>query len=186
MVSVLIQGDPSLQTLQLRGGGGDTFLAGAQLVKEILKAIGVFTESDKKDGWDFKDNKDMCDVFFTTKNGGNCFVTVECNDGGKKEIGEFSVNFTKRDGWELQGLTNPILQVKHVADWKEWDVSSMSSARAHANLCEKGISPLGCHKGPWVEGGNTPIVNDCSKRWSCVVPKIEAKFPDGSNWEKNN
>ncbi|KAI1856275.1 hypothetical protein JX265_011787 [Neoarthrinium moseri] len=81
----VIQGDPSLQTLQLRGGGGDTFLAGAQLVKEILKAIGVFTESDKKDGWDFKDNKDMCDVFFTTKNGGNCFVTVECNDGGKKE-----------------------------------------------------------------------------------------------------
>ncbi|KAI1848167.1 hypothetical protein JX266_005880 [Neoarthrinium moseri] len=122
----------AVAALALRGGGGDTFLAGAQLVKEIIKAIGVFTEGEKKDGWDFKDNKDMYDVFFTTKNGGNCFVTVECNDGGKKEyfqnrgdykncfvgdrqyfddsrIGEFSVNFTKRDGWEGQGLTNPIL-----------------------------------------------------------------------------
>lgn len=99
--------EPSVQALEARGK--------ADIVREILKAIGVFTDN-KKNAWvrarktsssttpyspslplplyqlvtdenaqDFKANKDMCDVFMRTKNGGNCFVSVECQEGGKIE-----------------------------------------------------------------------------------------------------
>lgn len=99
----------------------------------------------------------------------------------------YSVEFTKRDGDEGEGLTNPVLQVENVNNWKEWDVTGMSYAYSHAQDCKAGIAPLRCHKGPWVcrwvEGGNTDILSDRSKRWSCGVPKRGAKFPDGLNWE---
>ncbi|KAI1845455.1 hypothetical protein JX265_012450 [Neoarthrinium moseri] len=204
--------DSSVQSLEQRAGdGGNVALAGAQLVKEILKAIGVFTDDEKKNAWDFKSNKDMCEVFMKTVDGGKCTISVECKDGGKTEyypnkadykncfvggtetikdprIGEFSLTYTKRDGAEGQGLTEPVLKVKNVGNWKEWKVTDMARAKDKADLCEKGIAPLNCHRGPWlcrwVHGGNTPITQDRSKRWSCGVPKVGATFPDGTNWDK--
>lgn len=34
---------------------------------------------------DFKANKDMCEVFMKTVDGGDCTVSVECQEGGKRE-----------------------------------------------------------------------------------------------------
>lgn len=70
-----------------------------------------------------------------TKDGGNCYATVECDDGIKyyhkdgagwnvcyvggrqhfsdSRIGDFSITFTERDGeGQGEGLTTPILQLK--------------------------------------------------------------------------
>jgi hypothetical protein len=76
-----------------------------------------------------------------TEGGGNCWVIVECQDGGKKEyfngkkgwnvcyvggeqflndprIGDFSVTFSKKDG-DGQGLTNPIIKLASVGNWQK-------------------------------------------------------------------
>ncbi|KAH8767362.1 hypothetical protein F5883DRAFT_714624 [Diaporthe sp. PMI_573] len=222
LASPVRDAETSLQPLEARGK--------ADIVREILKAIGVFTDN-KKNAWDFKANKDMCEVFMKTTNGGNCRVSVECQEGGKieyyrdqknchvqgrefindprigefrygepnsilpapllvdpRKLGSFAVIFTQRDGNEGEGLTNPVLHVKNVANWKEWDITGMSSAHNEAAECKRGLAaPLRCHEGPWVcrwvHGGNTYIWSDRSKRWSCGVPKVGANFPDGMNWE---
>lgn len=98
-----------------------------------------------------------------------------------------SIIFTKKDGLEGEGLTNPVLHVKNVDNWKEWDISGMAAAKDEAELCEDGIAPIDCHSGPWVcewsEGGNTQIQDDRTKRWRCGVPKMGAQFPEDLNWE---
>lgn len=101
----------------------------------------------------------MCQVRMSTYEGGGCKASVTCSDGVKREyndwnvcyvggrqfftdpaIGDFSITWT--DGG--RGLGSPILQVKSVKDWSEWDVSSLSSdyikekdynARPETNMC---------------------------------------------------
>ena len=77
----------------------------------------------------------MCKIYMTTKDGGNCYAEVECDDGKRAynedekgwnvcyvggrqyfndpRIGEFSITFTEKDGEEEgEGLTTPVLQLK--------------------------------------------------------------------------
>ncbi|KAF4979695.1 hypothetical protein FDECE_18023 [Fusarium decemcellulare] len=191
----------ALRPLATRGVGG------AKAILDLLTIIGIFTPDSDINAWDWKANENMCEVFMKTVDGGHCTVSVECQEGGKKQyenwqnchvqgreffndprIGEFSVIFTQRDGDEGEGLTNPVLHVKNVGDWKEWDITGMSYAYDKKELCEAGITPINCPNGPyicsWVIGGNTPIQQDRSKRWRCGVPKVGANFPDGIDWPK--
>ncbi|KAH7406378.1 hypothetical protein DE146DRAFT_647349 [Phaeosphaeria sp. MPI-PUGE-AT-0046c] len=103
----------------------------ADIVKEILKAIGVFT-NDNVYTWNFKKFPQYCEVYMETRDGGHCYATVECKEGGKQyykkdyggwdnckvggenkfddpRIGSFSIGFKKRDGSEGEGLTNPVI-----------------------------------------------------------------------------
>jgi hypothetical protein len=100
-----------------------------------------------------------------------------------------SITFTKKDGNEGEGLTDPVLQVKHVDNWREIDVSGLSSAEEQADGCEAGLAPIDCHQGPWIchfahyGDSNESIFGSRKKRWQCGVPKQGAKFPEDLNWE---
>jgi hypothetical protein len=128
-----------------------------------------------------------------TKDGGGCYVSVECQNGGKKEyfadkkgwnvcfvggeqrlndprIGEFSVTFTKRDG-EGQGLTDPVIKLASVGDWqKPIDVKSQNG---HSRSCDKGPCKKECDRdvicSHWVSWSN---MRERKKKWACGVPVL--------------
>ncbi|KAK3055951.1 hypothetical protein LTR09_003185 [Extremus antarcticus] len=144
---------------------------------------------------DFGSDGDMCATAMETMDGGNCKVSVECNDGIKNEyndwnvyyvggrqyftddrIGPFSVTFSQKDGGG-EGLTNPILQLEYVNSDLEFDVASLAHYYQDDKLdCEKGITPLNCANGPFIceygDMGNSYIWDSRSKKWICGMPKI--------------
>ncbi|KAJ5386979.1 hypothetical protein N7509_009520 [Penicillium cosmopolitanum] len=190
LFGILSQGLPSV-SLQPRGK--------AQIVIDLLKIFGLVTE--ETDAWDYDENPDMCLVYMTTEDGGNCEVTVECKDtekhvienpewslcyvGGRNcfqddNIGEFCVIFTKKDGREGEGLTEPTLEVPSVEgvipvselaeDWYYSEDQNCPSSGGQA--CAEG--PFVCYLGD--SGGR-------KKRWGCGVPKKDADFPEGIKYE---
>lgn len=145
-----------------------------------------------------------------TQDGHSCYASVNCQEGGNIEyyagadwsvcyvggrqffndprIGDFSVTFTKKDGTEGEGLTDPVLSVAAVDGGREFDVSAFSQVRKDGQQCEAGIAPIDCFDGPFIceysEGGNTQIYDDRTKRYRCGVPKLGAVFPPGEDWEE--
>lgn len=77
-----------------------------------------------------------------------CFV------GGRQyftdpRIGDFSITFTKRDGTEGEGLTDPVLQVKDIGNWQEIPVSEAAQDKASADNCED-HNGVYCDDGPFI------------------------------------
>ncbi|KAL2365286.1 hypothetical protein RJZ56_001793 [Blastomyces dermatitidis] len=178
----------------------------ADILLEILKAIGVFTDDKSNKSWDFHRNKEMCEIFFSTRDGGHCYASVECQNGGKRKykiwnvcyvggrqyftdprIGKFSITFTMRDGREGQGLTEPILQVASVGRWMKIPVSDLAKNHRSAVSCENNYIPKRCDEGPfvcrYVLRGNRNISRDRTKRYSCGVPVLGASYPKDVEWE---
>lgn len=144
----------------------------------------------------------MCMVWMSTKDGGNCHVSVECKDSPKftKEdsdwslcykdgrncfkddrIGEFCVTFTTKDGDEGEGLTGPVLEVPAVKG--EIPVTDLATKWFYNedDNCPYGNSGNGCVEGPWVcymgdHWGRKRV-------WGCGVPKKDAKFPEEIKYE---
>ncbi|PGH11608.1 hypothetical protein AJ79_04748 [Helicocarpus griseus UAMH5409] len=178
---------------------------GKALGKLFSKLLGLATEGSSET-WDYEANPDMCEVYMETKDGGNCVVKVKCKDSGEKEykkwnvcfvggrqyfkdprIGEFSVTFTKKDGDEGEGLTNPLLQVKAIDNWKKMWVTKLAAVWTKSKQCEDGLGSMNCDKdAPFVCGhsilGNQhppAIGSSRTKKWWCGVPKLKhpAKKP---------
>ncbi|PGH32148.1 hypothetical protein GX50_05047 [[Emmonsia] crescens] len=228
LLAINTQGAPSPSSLAPRGR--------ADILLEILKAIGVFTEDKNNKSWastthcthlhlhpfihsfihhsfvsnvstqDFETNKEMCEVFFGTRDGGHCYASVECQKGGKRKykiwnvcyvggrqyftdprIGKFSITFTKRDGSEGEGLTEPILQVGSVGNWMKIPVSALATNHRSAVSCKNNYIPIKCDEGPfvcrYVLRGNRNISMDRTKRYSCGIPVLGASFPKDVKWD---
>ncbi|KAF2687029.1 hypothetical protein K458DRAFT_295702, partial [Lentithecium fluviatile CBS 122367] len=146
---------------------------------------------------DVNANSNMCSIGMQTRDGGNCKAWVTCNDGVKEynpagatwnvcyvggrqfftdpRIGEFSITFAKKDGSEGEGLTDPILQLKDVDNWKEFPVTALAGVQDQADRCEGGMTPLDCKKGPficrWIGETNKYIFDSRTKTWECGMPK---------------
>lgn len=141
-----------------------------------------------------------------TRDGGNCYATVTCKDSGERKytewnvcyvggqqfftddrIGDFSITFTQKDGTEGEGLTDPILRLKNIENFRDIPVSSLAQEKLQSEECEKGIAPIDCFDGPFVcdyyESGNKYIYDDRTKRYHCGVPRVDAQLPDGLGWE---
>ncbi|OAL05990.1 hypothetical protein IQ06DRAFT_313192 [Phaeosphaeriaceae sp. SRC1lsM3a] len=144
-------------------------------------------------------NENLCEVYMETKNGANCYVSVQCNDGKREynaggatwnvcylggrqyfndpRIGDFSVTFTEKDGIDGEGLTGPVLQVKEIGNWQEIHAKDLAYQKEKDEDCKK-HNGLKCGKGPYVcswldynqENGRT-------RKWKCGVPKRGMKFP---------
>ncbi|KAH7398614.1 hypothetical protein DE146DRAFT_655143 [Phaeosphaeria sp. MPI-PUGE-AT-0046c] len=162
------------------------------IVLAILKAIGASID-DTVYTWDVNRYKQYCDVYMETLNGGNCYATVECQEGGKlyyknwdkcyvagvnnfedPRLGPFSIGFRKRDGAEGEGLTDPVIITTNNwlnEDVKAYDVTKLASAYRSADRCDAGIAPLNCDSGPflcrWVDYN---IWSNRKKQWSCGIP----------------
>ncbi|OAK93547.1 hypothetical protein IQ06DRAFT_354172 [Phaeosphaeriaceae sp. SRC1lsM3a] len=173
----------------------------ADIVKEILKAIGVFTD-DTVYTWDFNKFPQYCDLYLETNNGGHCYATIECKKDGKKfyeektwndcsvggssafddpRIGAWGVTWRTRDGFEGEGLTEPLLSTWEIdpnnlfggGPMKEWDVTALAIQYEKATRCGKGIAPLKCDNGPFIcrfVTGNENIQDSRKKKWSCGIP----------------
>lgn len=86
----------------------------------------------------------------------------------------YRIQFRTRDGFEGQGLTEPIFRLESVQNWKTWDVTALAIKRKDGKSCEKGLTPLNCDQGPFlchfVTSGNANIEDGRVRRWSCGVP----------------
>ena len=163
------------------------------IVKEILQAIGVFLP-DNANAWDYEALPDMCAIEFSTEDGGNCKTSVTCNDGVTREyndwsvcyvggrqyitdyrIGKFSVAFTKKDGSEGEGLTDPVLALASVDNWRKFLVSELAYAHLEATRCLDN-NGADCGFGPWLctygDTGSQYIFDSRYKPWKCGMPRI--------------
>ncbi|PGH05481.1 hypothetical protein AJ79_06788 [Helicocarpus griseus UAMH5409] len=177
-----------------------------KLGKSLQKALELIGFADKQpsfESWDLDAYPDMCEIYMETKDGGNCIVKVKCKDSAEKtydkwnvcyvggrqyftdpRIGEFSVTFTKKDGHEGEGLTEPLLRVKSVDNWRKLWVSKLTQMWDDYNICEAG-SQVGCEKdAPFICGhdyqGNQPpdrLMGSRTKRWWCGVPRLNKPWP---------
>ncbi|KAK0747220.1 hypothetical protein B0T21DRAFT_278685 [Apiosordaria backusii] len=180
----------------------------ANILRDFLKALGVGIFKDAPNLWEFDKLDTFCALYMETRDGGHCYATVECNKnyGGKIEynagkagwnvcfvggrqyftdprIGDFSITFTKKDGDEGQGLTNPVVQLQSFYNWKEWDVTGLAYAVDKADRCEAGIAPLNCPEGPWVCTQIDRYSHGRTKKWLCGVPRKDVAFPKDVNWD---
>ncbi|KAH7408749.1 hypothetical protein DE146DRAFT_777386 [Phaeosphaeria sp. MPI-PUGE-AT-0046c] len=180
-----------------RNGPGDIAVAIADIIKSILKATQSGTQQKDVYTYDIKTFPQYCDLYMETRDGGNCYATVECKDGGKKlykekygkwdqcyvggttrfedpRIGKFEIQFRTKDGFEGQGLTEPIFRLESFQNWKTWDVTAQSIKTSDARSCERGLTPLRCDQGPFlcrhVTSGNAVVKDGRVRRWSCGVP----------------
>ncbi|OAK94273.1 hypothetical protein IQ06DRAFT_363700 [Phaeosphaeriaceae sp. SRC1lsM3a] len=146
------------------------------VVLQILKTIGAVI-NDNVYTWEFKKFPQYCKVHMETRDGGHCYATVECKEGGKMEytkfdyckvggtnefedprIGKFIIGFRTRDGYEGEGLTEPTFVHWDVSkDWpfsgkgpKVYDVTALAQQYKNTNRCEAGIAPLNCDNGPFI------------------------------------
>lgn len=116
----------------------------------------------------------MCSIYMETKDGGNCKVAVECDDGKKEyndwnvcyvggrqfftdpRIGDFSVTFSEKDGESQgEGLTTPIIQVKYVADWLAIPVNDLAEQYQKFVSCD---ADGGLGGSPFRECGDGPFL----------------------------
>lgn len=82
-----------------------------------------------------------------------------CYVGGRQyftdpRIGDFSITFSQKDG-EGEGLTNPILQLGDIGDWKEIPVHDLAAEKDKFDTCMKGVvttqcGDFGVQENPWV------------------------------------
>jgi hypothetical protein len=143
----------------------------SSIAKSILELIGGFLEPDMEWLWDIKQNPQMCKIYMETTDGANCYASVTCDDGTREynagkagwnvcyvggrqffsdpRIGEFSITFTQKDGESAEGLTNPVLQLKNVGNWKEIDVYGLAHEYYEHQFCE-GRDGRDCGDGPWI------------------------------------
>ncbi|KAK4183337.1 fibronectin type iii domain-containing protein [Podospora australis] len=174
----------------------------ADILKGFLELIGIVAFKDAPNLWEFDKLPDFCKLHLETTDGGGCFATVECKDGGEVHYNKDRAGWNscfvggrqfftdpRLDGTEGEGLTDPVVQLKEFHNWKEIDVTGLSDRYEDMIRCEAGITPLNCAEGPfvcrWDHNGNTYVHQDRTKRWKCGVPKPNAKFPDDVNWEVN-
>jgi hypothetical protein len=134
---------------------------------------GLYTRSRLTVTRDYKTHDQMCSVWMQTKDGGNCKLSVTCNDGEKQyndwnvcyvggrqyfndpRIGEFSLTFAEKNGQgQGEGLTTPILQVKYIDNWREIPVNGLAGEWNKHNSCKEG----GLVSSPFRECGNGPYV----------------------------
>ncbi|KAF2826947.1 hypothetical protein CC86DRAFT_466719 [Ophiobolus disseminans] len=180
---------------------------GAQIAIEIIKIFGDifkfagFAFPEEVDAWDWGANPNMCDIYMETTDGLNCYASVRCNDGlreynaGKStwsacyqggrqffndpRIGDFSIQFSGKDGIDGQGLTSPLLQVKDVGNWKEIPVSDLAAKMAEDDECRDHLGTT-CDDGPYVcmwLGGPYEREKGRTRKWRCGVPKTGMNFP---------
>jgi hypothetical protein len=136
-----------------------------------------------------------------TKDGGGCYVIVECENGGKKEyfggkggwnvcyvggeqflgdprIGDFSVTFTKKDG-EGEGLTNPVIKLANLNNWQR-SIDVASERHRTYECAKKGECKKQCTKDLIcdysISWGNS---NSRTKKWACGLPVLGS---DVSSW----
>jgi hypothetical protein len=105
-----------------------------------------------------------------------------CYVGGRQyfndpRIGDFSITFASKDGILGEGLTNPILQLKDIGNWKEIPADDLGAIKRHDEDCAAHNGVL-CKDGPYIctnyevdpEKGRT-------RKWLCGVPKTGMNFP---------
>lgn len=91
------------------------------------------------------------------------------------------VTWRTRDGFEGEGLTEPLLSTWEIdpnnlfggGPMKEWDVTALAIQYEKATRCGKGIAPLKCDNGPFIcrfVTGNENIQDSRKKKWSCGIP----------------
>jgi hypothetical protein len=114
-----------------------------------------------------------------------------CYKGGRQyfndpRIGDFSITFTGKDG-EGQGLTNPILQVKDIGNWKEIPVTDLAYQKAEDDDC-RAHNGLKCKDGPYIcRFVDYSHTEGRTRKWHCGVPKSGHNFPGlDSNAPTNN
>ncbi|PVI00356.1 hypothetical protein DM02DRAFT_708646 [Periconia macrospinosa] len=168
----------------------------ASIAGSLLELFGALLPED--DGpvetWDYERFPNLCRVYMTTKDGGNCAAEVQCDNGIKKynaggkawsacyvggeskfnddRIGEFSIKFAKKDGREEgEGLTTPVLKLKYVGNWKEIPVTELAEENENREESSKG--PFICRYANYGGTGLTDhITENRRKKWDCGVPKI--------------
>ncbi|KAK0708878.1 hypothetical protein B0T21DRAFT_416263 [Apiosordaria backusii] len=194
---------PRGSTIQLEKRGK------ADIFKAIFEAIDK-TAFDDTNLWHWEEVPNFCYLYMTTRDGGNCYVSVTCKEGGEMHynpdradwnvcfvggrqyftdprLGDFSVTFTKKDGDEGEGLTNPVVQLKHYRDWWKIDVTGLAYQYRKSTQCGSGLGTQHkCKDGPFVcrhhEGGNTYNEGSRTKRWVCGVPVDGQDYPANTQW----
>lgn len=156
----------------------------ADLAKAVLEIVKSQTESPTP--WE---HPNACIMSMQTVGGGECKASVEC-DGVKREyndwnvcyvngrqfftddrIGDFSITFTNGES----GLAKPIMQLKNVNDFKEFDVESITEDGDDEALCryDPSLSDQG-----WEPSD--------AYRWFCAVPKTGKSLEELNSDEQVN
>jgi hypothetical protein len=101
-----------------------------------------------------------------------------CYVGGRQfftdpRIGDFSITFTGKDGYDGEGLTQPVLQLKDIGDWAAMPVKDLAADNHEKVNCEN-HGGLNCPDGPylctWHYPGNSWPWDGRTRRWTCGVP----------------
>ena len=136
----------------------------------------------------------MCKITMSTDGGANCKTSVSCDGeerdytpqwtscfvGGRQfftddRIGDFSIVNTQKDTDGREGLTHPILQVKYVGDWAEYDVHALATEAFERS---KGKGAFESPNKENICAAPTNWKSDQSITYVCAAPKT-GKGPEG-------
>ncbi|KAF2281228.1 uncharacterized protein EI97DRAFT_463594 [Westerdykella ornata] len=129
-----------------------------------------------------------------TIDGANCYAQVICNDGVKEynegkvfwsacyvggrqffndpRIGEFSITFTSGGRERMDGLIDPILQLKNVGDWMSIDAAALAAEYNSYQSCDAGIVDKDCYDGPYFCRNFWDRGVGRKRMWECGVPRV--------------
>lgn len=105
------------------------------------------------------------------------YLFADQMDVEEQELTCSRLQFRTRDGYEGEGLTEPLIATFNAPPdkWTSYDVTALALQYQDANRCEAGIAPLNCDNGPFLcrfLGGNQGIQANRKKGWSCGIPVI--------------